>query len=231
MASKNPGLELIGNGSMFAIDPGNKESGWVVVNANKDLMGHLDVLSHGTAPNTRIRQAIHQAWLRRKHKKFKPTLLIETPRPQGMLFSAEMIETTVEIGRFLQMWQGTWSYVFRGDVKMNLCGQVAKVSDANVSLAIKDRFGGEKQSVGAKKCDLCHGAKLRGRGKDRAPCPDCGGSGWKIPPGPLYKVAGHAWAALGVACWWQDSLQTLCHDIAGKQPVKTKKRKKDAQTT
>lgn len=230
----------------LAFDPGNTDTGWVVCSENEDVVGHLDISGFGHDRNVTIRRALHA--IRKQHKNHM--LIVECPRPRGQLMSAESMETLIEIGRFMQMWRGPWSFAFRGEVKYSLLG-TNKGKDSQVTQAIKDRFGGETRAVGGKKCKTCKGAGERGRavcptcglatqknndcvhcdgGKNKEnyrkkQCRDCDGLGWAIPPGPLYGVVDHVWAALGVACWWQDSERSVNHEIAGKQPRKRKKKK------
>lgn len=230
-------------GDIIALDPGNTRTGWISLTEDDSVVGHMKVHGHGHTPNIHIRQAF--AAFRECHD--DKTLLIECPRPAGQLMSAETMETLVEIGRFLQMWRGAWSFVFRVDVKKNLLG-AAKGKDSQVTQALKDRFGGESRAVGGKKCDRCKGKKVVGpkrcpkcgttrkgsscryckNGSDasvreQATCNECDGTGWRLPPGPFYKMTGsHTWAALGVACWWQDLDRPHQHEIAGKQPTKRK---------
>lgn len=99
-------------------------------------------------------------------------LAIEMVASYGMPVGREVFETCVWIGRFQQAWRepDAVCLVYRRDVKLHLCGS-ARAKDANIRAALLDRFG---------------------PGKDKA-------VGRKAAPGPLYGVASHAWAALGVA--------------------------------
>jgi hypothetical protein len=88
----------------------------------------------------------------------------------GMPVGAEVFDTCLWIGRFMQKWSQHArctlpSLVFRKDVKMHLCG-VTKAKDANIRQALIDKFG--------------------------AP-------GTKKAPGRLYGIKSHAWPALAVA--------------------------------
>jgi hypothetical protein len=144
--------------------------------------------------------------------------------------SSEEMETLIQIGRILQMWPGEWSYIFRSDVKVLLCG-ATNAKDKNVSQAIKDRFGGETVAVGGKKCPKCKGKGWFGPGRPK--CPECDGSKWEYPPGPLAGVASHVWAALAVALWWNDTGDKPCHNITGQQKLDKQKAKwaKKAKTS
>jgi hypothetical protein len=103
---------------------------------------------------------------------------IEMIASYGMPVGASTFETCVWIGRFMQQFGAVEvDRIFRKDVKMYLCHSM-RAKDANIAWAIRDRFeptGGGKNPV----------------------------VGTKAHPGPLYGVAKHAWAALGVALTWQ----------------------------
>jgi hypothetical protein len=88
----------------------------------------------------------------------------------GMPVGAEVFETCIWIGRFIERWGSHAFYIYRKDVKLHLCGQ-ARAKDANVRQALIDRYGSsQKKAIGTKKA-----------------------------PGPLYGISSHVWSALGVA--------------------------------
>ena len=101
-------------------------------------------------------------------------VLIEWTRPRGMPASAELFEAVWWAGRFAQAADRAVKPVTRyqrDDVKLLLTGKRA-ATDTNIRAALIDRYGG----IG---------------GKRRA-------IGLKASPGPLYGLAGDAWAALAV---------------------------------
>lgn len=238
----NPGIWL-------CIDPGNKQSGWITCVEDESVTGHLRIIGSGIWPNRLLRRELAQ----QKDKHSGALLLIECPKPRGQPTASEEMETLVEIGRILQMWRGPWSYIFRQQAKIGITGMAAG-KDKHVSQALKDRFGGEDVAVGGRKCKTCHGTKVIGKavcpkcrsstkkdndckhchgGTDKTvyrkrACSDCGRTGWigGHPPGPLFDMKEHKWAALLLACYWQDSEQDLVKDIAGKQPAKKKRNAK-----
>jgi len=186
----------------FALDPGNEKSGWIEYTPCPTTHGGLELVNKGVWPNEDIREMLASV-----HSSQKGMLAIETPKPQGQMVQSQLLETCIEIGRFLEIWgRKNWSYVFRSAVKHHLCGAVA-VKDKNVAQALKDRFGGEPYVVGGKKCAKCHGKRVVGRQKTA--CPLCRGTGWDIPPGPLHGVSSHMWPALAVACYIVDNPQCL----------------------
>ena len=210
---------------ILAIDPGNMKSGWIIGRDDEEVIGGFDVVSFGVDENKYLRGQFKEAV-----SLFQPTLtrlVIETPKPRGMPTAGEEMETMIHIGRFIQQWSrlgGRWSYVFRQDVKLNLCGN-NRAKDPNVSQAIKDRFGGEQNG---RKCRVCKGKGWVGRG--RPVCTACNGEMWEVPPGPLAGVATHVWAALGVALWFVDVgevHQRIINPNQNKKKRKSKKSKKD----
>jgi hypothetical protein len=87
-----------------------------------------------------------------------------------MPVGAEVFETCVWIGRFMQYWchfasEQSITRIPRKEVKVHLCG-TTKAKDANIRQALIDRIGPQ---------------------------------GTKKAPGPTYGVKSHCWPALAVA--------------------------------
>lgn len=147
---------------ILAIDPGNESSAYILFDGGK-------VVEHGFADNELVRvmlgRLISSGY----------SLAIEMIACFGMPVGAEVFQTCVWIGRFIERWNGMHQLVYRKDVKMHLCGQ-SRAKDANIRQAIIDRFGGKAKAVGLKSC-----------------------------PGPLYGIKSHCWAALAVALTVADS--------------------------
>lgn len=166
---------------LLALDPGPVKTGWVYMHS-----GEID--DFGWQDNETMQQTIrileHDA------------LVIEDVSHMGMAVGKDVFETVRWSGRFDP--HCTAFYVDRKNVKLTLCGH-PQAKDANIRQAIIDRYGGEAVAVGGKKCQVCKGVGLRGRGKKRGTCPECAGNGYETPPGPLHGVSGHAWSALAVA--------------------------------
>lgn len=149
---------------ILALDPGNEQTGYVVF--NEDTRG---VFTSGVKPNDMILDLIAE-WSAENC-----SCAIEMIASYGMPVGAEVFDTCVWIGRFVQQWTrcNEWKLnhaapvklVYRKDVKMHLCGQT-KAKDSNIWQALLDKFG----PVGTKK-----------------------------QPGSLYGVRSHARAALAVA--------------------------------
>ncbi len=146
---------------ILAIDPGPTQSGWVSYSGGKVLCSGVDVNEH----------LIHRV------EQYTAPIAIEMIASYGMPVGAEVFETCVWIGRFIQCAQqkSKARLVFRRDVKLHLCGS-SRAKDSNIRQALLDRYprtgGGKTPQIGT-----------------------------KAKPGPLYGVSTHAWAALGVAVY------------------------------
>jgi hypothetical protein len=156
---------------LLAIDPGTRESAWVAFTDGRPVQ-------FGIEPNEAVLDRIAEAAV--------DALAIESVASYGMAVGADVFETVVWIGRFIQRWaDDPRSYrgldrpvhrVYRRDVKLHLCAD-SRAKDANVRQALIDRYG---------------------PGKDAA-------IGRKATPGPLYGVTSHVWSALAVAVTVADS--------------------------
>lgn len=151
---------------VYAVDPGPTNSALVVYD------GYL-IHRHERLSNEALLQILG-------NDIGNHVLVIEQIAAMGMAVGAEVFETCVWTGRFIQAWAGLnpimpWGRVKRHEVKMALCGSM-KAKDPNIRQALIDRFGpGKEKAVGTKR-----------------------------QPGPLYGIAGDEWSALAVAItWWE----------------------------
>lgn len=107
-------------------------------------------------------------------------LVIEELQSYGKNIGKTVLDTARWIGRFQQAYfekTGVESHTLsRVQVKARLCGKVSR-GDKEVRRALILRFGGTKERA----------------------------IGTKDQPGPLYGVASHAWAALGLAVVFTDN--------------------------
>lgn len=77
-------------------------------------------------------------------------MIIEMIASYGMPVGAEVFDTCVWIGRFIQARQcSQFEYIYRKEEKMNLC-QTMRAKDSNIRQALIDRFGvvGTKKNQG-----------------------------------------------------------------------------------
>ncbi len=162
---------------IFAVDPGSTESAFVVL----DRAG--TVARFGKHRNEELRKYLTD-WSQACPGTH---LAIEMIASYGMPVGAEVFDTCVWIGRLIECWDGTFSRVYRKDVKMHLCGQT-KAKDANIRQALIDRYG-------------------PGKGK---------AIGTKYARGPLYGISADVWAALAVAVTYADSRDRHLSDLVAK---------------
>ncbi|OWT69226.1 MULTISPECIES: hypothetical protein [unclassified Achromobacter] len=147
---------------ILSLDPGPEQTGWCEYEPGTHKLQDSGVWANEHAiVKVRVGRFSH--------------LAIEMIASYGMPVGADVFETCLWIGRFIEAApiKPAVELVFRKDVKMHLCGNT-QAKDANIRQAILDQFartgGGATPQVGTKK-----------------------------QPGPLYGVSTHAWAALGVA--------------------------------
>jgi hypothetical protein len=140
---------------ILAIDPGTTQTAWVY------LVDGIP-LSHGKWPNEDVLAKLRSSPLGDE------LLAVEMIASYGMPVGAEVFDTCVWIGRFLQAYDGPHVRVFRREVKLHLCAS-PRANDASIRQAILDRFGGKEAAVGK-----------------------------KAKPGPLYGIKADVWAALAV---------------------------------
>lgn len=118
---------------ILAIDPGNTESAYV-------LMENYKPIKFGKIPNDEMLKVCEESEYQ--------IAAIEMIASYGMAVGKEVFETCVWIGRFRQLAKDH-EYIYRKEVKMNLCGQT-RAKDSNIRQALIDRFGvvGTKKSPG-----------------------------------------------------------------------------------
>ncbi len=151
--------------TFVAVDPGNADSAYVWCRLRNNKPG-FEPIKFGKVENSELREMLGNGSF--ADDGYYGPLAIETPKPRGMPTAAEEMETLIQIGHFLQIWQGVagkdnWSYVFRQPVKLFICGRTQSVSDANVRQAIIDMFGGDEAALGGRRCQICKGSGFYGR--------------------------------------------------------------------
>ena len=164
-------------GKILAIDPGNIESGYVVVGHNgKEI---TCVIEKGKVDNECIFGAIFQ------HCAFYETdieteLAVEMIASYGMAVGKSVFDTCVWIGRFVECavryGYTNIEYIYRKDEKTTLCNSM-KAKDANIRQALIDRY---------------------------APNTPNGGKGTKKNPGFFYGFKADIWSAMAVAVTYFD---------------------------
>ena len=128
-------------GTILAIDPGNMESGYVLVEHDgKEIRKVLDV---GKVPNGEMYSVFFSTY---------DHLAIEMVAGMGMPVGQEVFDTCFWIGRF---WEFATLYgvshppqkIFRREEKLYLCGR-ASAKDANIRQALVDRYAPGQPNYG-----------------------------------------------------------------------------------
>lgn len=158
---------------ILAVDPGESESGWVLLD---DQWPCPRVLDFRTAQSNE--ELIRQL---RDPSSFsvRPThMAIETMQWRGQPMFWQSIATLIWIGRMKEAWSNSsdprlfeYTEIVREAVKLYCCGATAR-KDQNVVAALLELYGGK------------------------------GAKGDSTFPGPLYGIAKHAWQALGLGVTW-----------------------------
>jgi hypothetical protein len=119
---------------ILAIDPGNKLSAYVLMDEykpiefiktdNEDVIGMIDLILC-EYPDCQV--------------------AIEMVASYGLAVGKDVFETCVYIGRIIQRIKDRhpdikYKFIYRKDVKMNICHQMTKVNDTTIRHALVDRF-------------------------------------------------------------------------------------------
>ena len=130
---------------IFAIDPGNEESAYALLNPD------LKPISIGKKRNEEVQKVLLDVM--NEYSLLELDIAIEMIASYGMAVGKTTFETCVWIGRFAEMiveQTGTEpTYVYRKDEKMTLCHSM-RAKDSNIRQALIDRFGvvGTKKNPG-----------------------------------------------------------------------------------
>lgn len=127
-------------GTILAIDPGNMESGYVLVEHDgQEIRKVLDV---GKVPNGEIFPVLCREY---QH------LAIEMVAGMGMPVGQEVFDTCVWIGRFWEIALRSGGYepkrIYRREEKLDLCGSLS-AKDANIRQALVDRYAPGQPNFG-----------------------------------------------------------------------------------
>lgn len=118
--------------TILAIDPGPRESAFV------NLLDNGEIELHGKRNNLYVRNLLERNTAN-QHLLFpSSTVAIEMIASYGMPVSAEVFETCLHIGRFLEIAPSAIC-CYRMNVKMFLCGN-SKANDSTIRTAIIDRY-------------------------------------------------------------------------------------------
>lgn len=122
---------------IFAIDPGQKQSAWCAYDTTRSPPS----ISAGILPNDEMREFVG--------KFSDTTLILEMVACYGLPVGAEVFDTCVWIGRFIEAHGGPFRLVYRKDVKMHLCGTM-RAKDSSIRQRLIDLIGppGTKKNPG-----------------------------------------------------------------------------------
>ena len=158
---------------VFAIDPGTEQSAFVLWDGSR-------IAQHGILSNPDLLLHLYESVVVADARDEEaPIVALEQIESFGMAVGRSTFETVFWAGRFYQAVQPCpVARVTRRSVKLHLCGS-ARANDANIRMALIDRFGGSKEVA----------------------------VGTKAAPGPLYGVKSHCWAALAVGLTYLDKVK------------------------
>lgn len=154
--------------TVLAIDPGNVESAYAMIDA-----ATCRPIEVGKFGNDTIREALLDGTIDADHA------AIEMIRSYGMAVGAEVFETCVWIGRFIEASGCSLAPIYRGEVKLHHC-RSSRAKDTNVRQALVDRF---------------------------APGQPNHGKGTKAEPGWFYGFRADMWAAYALAVLVADRVE------------------------
>lgn len=117
---------------IVAIDPGPTQSAWIVAEESNGRI--IRIIGHGISAN---QSAVEDA---NRHVCGATRCAIEMVACYGMAVGAEVFDTCVWIGRFIERLRDEPIRVYRRDVKMHLCGSM-RAKDPNVRQALIDKYG------------------------------------------------------------------------------------------
>ena len=119
---------------IFAIDPGNIQSAYCVIDEDQDEYIFLDF---GKLPN---KDAMNKMLFFLTNNSVD-AVVIERIASYGMAVGREVFETCEWIGRFAQEAEKITDveYIYRREEKMTICGDM-RAKDANIRMALIDRF-------------------------------------------------------------------------------------------
>lgn len=128
-------------GTILAIDPGNTQSGYVVVEHDGEEIRR--VIRAGKWENEEIMQRIFKGGY--EH------MAVEMIAGMGMPVGQEVFDTCVWIGRFWEIALRSGGYepkrIYRREEKLDLCGSLS-AKDANIRQALVDRYAPDQPNFG-----------------------------------------------------------------------------------
>lgn len=116
---------------ILAIDPGNRESGYALIN-----MPDFKLIEFGKVENESLLITLSTL----QQKRSFDVVAIEMVGCYGMAVGKDVFETCVWIGRFKQqLHEESITYIYRKDEKITLCNSM-KAKDSNIRQALINRY-------------------------------------------------------------------------------------------
>ena len=125
------------NNLVLAIDPGNRESAYCVIDKET-----LKPLRFGKVKNSELERMMLAYMKNWSNALVYSEMVIERVASYGMAVGKDVFQTCEWTGRFVELAllpQVPVSYVYRKDEKMHICGD-SRAKDANIRRALIDRF-------------------------------------------------------------------------------------------
>lgn len=134
--------------TIFAIDPGNTQSGYAVIE-----MPNFRLAQFGKVENGELLRYLEKYQGRKRCFGDPDVFVIEKIASYGMAVGKDVFDTCIWIGQFAHALKG-WklSYIFRKDEKIMLCGSM-KAKDTNIRQELINRYAKHdfKNGKGTKK--------------------------------------------------------------------------------
>jgi hypothetical protein len=125
--------------TLLAIDPGPKESAYVVLRAGRPT-------ESGKWENHELNvKVVRKRWHEFRH------MAIEMVASYGAPVGEEVFETCLWIGRFIQTFGEEHTKYRRHEIKTQLCPGIRGVNDAVIRQRLIDLYGGKEKAIGNKK--------------------------------------------------------------------------------
>jgi hypothetical protein len=202
--------------NILSIDPGSRYTGVVIYDSVKDTIPYKNAFENDNEGVIALLRSLGPPF--QEHIVNK--VVIEGVKSYGQIVGDDVFETLMWIGEFRRVCKDLglpYTFVIRKTYVTHLTGN-PRSKDTNVRACMIERWGYQDIAIGGRRCKKCNGNGVVGRaacpvcgkaskkpccGKElvKETCPQCGGSTWEYPPGPLYGVVDHMWPALAMAVY------------------------------
>lgn len=202
--------------AILSIDPGNRYSGVVIYDPEKSALLYNNTFDDENELLISFVRSLAPPFAAYDVSR----VIVEGIKTYGMAVGDDVFATCMWIGELRRVCKDMrlpFQLVYRKTYVTHLTGS-PRAKDSNVRAALIERWGYEDVAIGGKRCKKCHGKGVVGRAKCptcgknknktccgeepvKDTCPECDGTTWEFPPGPLYGVVSHSWPALAMAVY------------------------------